>query len=90
MNHLRPFLRRHQSRLDQIVGFLYDEMVKFVSNHQGEIQFARKFFMKILASANYMVQEIVHPGRRQTSGAAIEGPPQHGETSESGESEDEE
>lgn len=37
-----------------------------------------------------MVQEIVHPGRRQTSGAAIEGPPQHGETSESGESEDEE
>ncbi|KAL2469383.1 HVA22-like protein k [Forsythia ovata] len=89
MNHLRPFLQRHQSRLDQIVGFLYDEMVKFVSTHHGEIQFARKLFMKILVSANYMVQEIIHPGQRQ-SGTSIEGPPQNGETSESEESEDEE
>ncbi|KAL2490917.1 HVA22-like protein k [Abeliophyllum distichum] len=69
MNHLRPFFRRHQSRLDEIVGSLYDEMVKFVSTHQGEIQFARKLLMKILVSANDTVQEIIHPGQRQASGA---------------------
>lgn len=31
MHHLRPFLVRHQARFDQIVGFLYGEMVKPVS-----------------------------------------------------------
>ncbi|KAH6780025.1 HVA22-like protein K [Perilla frutescens var. hirtella] len=84
MNHLRPFLRRHQSRLDQIVNFLYGEMVKFASNHETEIQVTRAVFAKILLSANQMVREIMHPTQRQ-----IGGPGQHVQTSDS-ESEDEE
>ncbi|GFQ00954.1 hva22-like protein k [Phtheirospermum japonicum] len=79
MNHLRPFLLRHQSRLDQFVGFFYGEMVKFASNHETEIHIAKKLLMKILLS----VQEIIHPGQRQGSGSAIEGPPEQVETSES-------
>ncbi|KAG8368267.1 hypothetical protein BUALT_Bualt15G0027500 [Buddleja alternifolia] len=89
MNHLRPFLRRHQSRLDQFVNFFYGEMVKFVSNHESEIQFARTLITKLLLSANHVVQEILHPGQRQVNGPSIEGPPEQVETSES-ESEDEE
>lgn len=27
MNHLRPFLLKHQARLDQVVGFFYAQMV---------------------------------------------------------------
>lgn len=78
MNHLRPFLRRHQSRLDQVVNYFYGEMMKFASNHETEIHVARTVFMKILLSANRMVQEIMHPTQRQ-----IEGPSQHVETSDS-------
>ncbi|KAI3446080.1 hypothetical protein Pfo_002745 [Paulownia fortunei] len=83
MNYLRPFLLRHQSRLDQLVGFFYGEMVKFVSNHEAEIQIARKLLKKILLSANHAVQEIIRPGQRQVNGSAIEGPPEQVETSES-------
>ncbi|KAL0292588.1 UNVERIFIED_CONTAM: HVA22-like protein k [Sesamum radiatum] len=83
MNHLRPFLRRHQSRLDQVVGFFYCEMAKFASNHEAEFQIARALLTKILLSANHAVQEIIRPGQRQVNGSAIEGPPQQVETSES-------
>ncbi|KAL0334760.1 UNVERIFIED_CONTAM: putative pentatricopeptide repeat-containing protein [Sesamum radiatum] len=83
MNHLRPFLRRHQSRLDQVVGFLYGEMAKFASNHEAEFQIARALLSKILLSANHAVQEIIRPGQRQVNDSAIEGPPQQVETSES-------
>ncbi|KAL3614118.1 HVA22-like protein k [Castilleja foliolosa] len=79
MNHLRPFLLRHQSRLDQFVGFFYGEMVKFVSNHETEIHIAKKLLVKILLS----VQEIIHPSQTRGSGPANEGPPEQVETSES-------
>ncbi|XP_059591845.1 HVA22-like protein k isoform X4 [Vitis vinifera] len=49
MRHLRPFLLRHQAKLDQIMGLLYGEMAKFISLHQAEIQLARTFVMKVLA-----------------------------------------
>lgn len=83
MNHLRPFLRRHQPRLDQLVGFLYGEMAKFISNHESEIQFAKTLLFKILLSANDVVKEIIHPGQRRVNGAAIESPPETEDTSES-------
>ncbi|XP_073146233.1 HVA22-like protein k [Henckelia pumila] len=82
MNHLSPFLRRHQPRLDQLVGFLYGEMVKFVSNHEAEIKFAKTLLVKVLLSANDVVKEIIHPGQRRV-GAAIEAPPESEDTSES-------
>ncbi|KAI8016698.1 HVA22-like protein k [Camellia lanceoleosa] len=73
MNHLRPFLSRHQARLDQILGCLYGEMAKLTSAHQAEIQFAKTLVMKILVSANQMASDIFHPVQRQAN-SAIEGP----------------
>ncbi|KAL7156689.1 hypothetical protein ABFS83_02G025400 [Erythranthe nasuta] len=87
-NHLKPFLRRHQARLDQIVNFTYGEMVKFVSNHETEIQIGRTLVMKILSSANHVVHEIIRPGQRPANGSAIEAPPP--EESETSDSDDEE
>ncbi|KAH7865701.1 hypothetical protein Vadar_010044 [Vaccinium darrowii] len=73
VNHLRPFLLKHQARLDQIVELSYGEMGKFVSAHQGEIQFAKTLIVKIWMSANEMASDIFHPGQRRGAGA-IEGP----------------
>ncbi|KAL3814155.1 hypothetical protein ACJIZ3_015423 [Penstemon smallii] len=90
MNHLRPFLLRHQSRLDQIMGFFHGEMVKFVSNHETEIQIARSLLLKIFMSANHLVKEIIRPGQRQSNRSAIEGPAEQVETSESDDDDDDE
>ncbi|KAJ4966820.1 hypothetical protein NE237_018669 [Protea cynaroides] len=72
-NHLRPFLLRHQARLDQIMGFTYCEMVKFIRAHQSEFQFARAVIVKLLASANQVLRAIVHPinpgGRKAIEGS---------------------
>ncbi|KAK6159439.1 hypothetical protein DH2020_006753 [Rehmannia glutinosa] len=59
----RPFLLRHQSRLDQLVGFFYGEMVTT--------------FLEP-SSTNHVVQDIIHPGQRQVNGSAIEGSPPPG------------
>ncbi|GAV76788.1 TB2_DP1_HVA22 domain-containing protein [Cephalotus follicularis] len=72
MSHLRPFLLRHQAKLDQIVDCFYCEMSKFIIAHQGEIQFARRLVMKIMLSANQMIRNVVHPVPR-VKGRAIEG-----------------
>ncbi|GLT58153.1 hypothetical protein SLA2020_310720 [Shorea laevis] len=74
MNHLRPFLLRHQARMDQIVEFVYREMSKFISAHQAEIQFARTLSIKLLSSVNETVSEFFHPVQRHPSTRAIEGP----------------
>ncbi|XP_059647706.1 HVA22-like protein k [Cornus florida] len=73
MNHLRPFLLKHQDRLDQIVGSLYGEMSKFITTHQTEIRFARTLAMKLMVSANQMVRDIIHPVQKRRNGM-IEGP----------------
>ncbi|XAR72832.1 hypothetical protein NMG60_11019606 [Bertholletia excelsa] len=81
MNYLRPFLLKHQDRLDQIVGFVYGEMAKFVSAHKAEMQFAKTVITKILLAVNQVAGEILHPGQGQGRGrrlgqanGAIEGP----------------
>ncbi|KAK0581079.1 hypothetical protein LWI29_009745 [Acer saccharum] len=73
MSRLRPFLLRHQSKLDQIVESLYCEMGKVISSHQAEIQFVRKLFMKVMASVNQSVRHFIHPSPRQAN-RAIAGP----------------
>ncbi|GLT79986.1 hypothetical protein SLA2020_514500 [Shorea laevis] len=55
-SHLRPFLLRHQARVDQLTGFAYDGMVKLISSHQEEIRFARTIIGKITASADQMLR----------------------------------
>ncbi|KAK7406652.1 hypothetical protein VNO78_08281 [Psophocarpus tetragonolobus] len=55
-NHLRPFLLRHQARVDQVLGFAYCEVVKLVSSYQAEIQFVRNMVVKITGSADQMLR----------------------------------
>ncbi|XP_061342362.1 HVA22-like protein k [Gastrolobium bilobum] len=56
VNHLRPFLLRHQARIDQVLGHAYSEVIKLVSSHQTEIQFVRSMVVKITRSANQMLR----------------------------------
>ncbi|KAF8405186.1 hypothetical protein HHK36_010086 [Tetracentron sinense] len=82
MSYLRPFLLRHQARLDQIVGLVYGEMAKFISAHQAEFQFVRGMLVKILASGNKMLRDIIHPVQARGHNA-IEGPTRQNQDSES-------
>ncbi|KAF9611485.1 hypothetical protein IFM89_032455 [Coptis chinensis] len=70
MRHIRPFLLRHQARLDQIAGFAYSETAKFLNAHQTEIQFVQALFMKIYSSANHIIHPVASRGHN-----AIEAPP---------------
>ncbi|XP_013593037.1 HVA22-like protein k isoform X1 [Brassica napus] len=63
-NHLRPFLTRHQVRLDGLVNGVYEQMhlqVKVIRSHQGEIRFVRSMIIRILGSVN----EVASPSQRQ-------------------------
>ncbi|CAN6825284.1 unnamed protein product [Brassica oleracea] len=60
-NHLRPFLIRHQARVDRLVDGVYEEMVKVVRSHQGEIRFVRSMIASIFGSAN----EVTPPSQQQ-------------------------
>ncbi|ESQ53422.1 hypothetical protein EUTSA_v10026250mg [Eutrema salsugineum] len=61
-NHLRPFLIRHQASVDRLVDGAYEEMVKVVRSHQGEIRFVRSMIIKILGSVNQVAPP---PSQRQ-------------------------
>ncbi|KAK8529804.1 hypothetical protein V6N13_102701 [Hibiscus sabdariffa] len=74
-SHLRPFFLRHQSRLDQILEHIYNEMVKIISARQAEIKFARLLFMKLMSSVNQIGCDHIQPDQRQ-SDCSIEGPRQ--------------
>ncbi|KAJ4850413.1 hypothetical protein Tsubulata_007073 [Turnera subulata] len=69
MSHLRPFLLRHQARLDLIVEFLHGETNKFISTNHGEFQFAKALVIKTLSSVNQMVRGATPPGGRRENGA---------------------
>ncbi|XP_015574634.1 HVA22-like protein k [Ricinus communis] len=74
MSHLRPFLLRHQARLDQVTGLVYREMDKFVITHQAEFKFVKALFLKVLASVHHMVQHPADQGRRPANNS-VEGSP---------------
>ncbi|CAL9205039.1 unnamed protein product [Musa hybrid cultivar] len=61
--HLRPFLLKHQAKVDQLLNFLSHEIEKFVSNHQGEIQLVKAVVLRCAMTANQMVKEITNPGQ---------------------------
>ncbi|KAI6701223.1 hypothetical protein NL676_015547 [Syzygium grande] len=83
MNCLRPFLLKHQRRLDQIVGLIYGELNKFVSAHEEEFLFARRLVTGIYTSANGLLSDSAHPQEGQNI-AAIEAPGNQNQESESG------
>ncbi|KAI4298367.1 hypothetical protein L6164_031938 [Bauhinia variegata] len=72
-SHLRPFLLKHQARLDQIVEFVYGELSKFISTHQAELQVATTLLVKLFLKANQMIRDIIRPVERQEN-HRIEGP----------------
>ncbi|XP_044470154.1 HVA22-like protein k [Mangifera indica] len=53
-NYLRPFLLRHQAKVDQLVGFTYHQMIRVFSSHQAEFQFAKALLIKIMSTADLM------------------------------------
>lgn len=59
--HLRPFLLKHQAGIDRLLGFLSNEINKFVTNHQGEIHFLKAVAIKCARTANQMVKDITEP-----------------------------
>ncbi|CAI9104478.1 OLC1v1003157C1 [Oldenlandia corymbosa var. corymbosa] len=82
VRYLRPFLRKHQARFDQLVGVLQTETAKFANAYKAELQLAKALLSKIFISA----RDIVHPGQRING--AIEGPTAEEESSESDDEED--
>ncbi|XP_019444748.1 PREDICTED: HVA22-like protein k isoform X1 [Lupinus angustifolius] len=52
VNHLRPFLLRHQGKIDQILGLASSELIKLVSLYQTEIKFVRDMVVKITGSGD--------------------------------------
>ncbi|KAK4350653.1 hypothetical protein RND71_029966 [Anisodus tanguticus] len=82
MSHLRPFLMRHQARLDHILELFHGELAKFISAHQAEIQFAKVLLGKTLLSVGNILQQ---PAQGRVVGT-IEGSAEQVETSESEES----
>uniref|UniRef100_A0A3Q7FP57 HVA22-like protein n=1 Tax=Solanum lycopersicum TaxID=4081 RepID=A0A3Q7FP57_SOLLC len=78
-NHLRPFLMKHQARLDHILELFHGELGKFISTHQAEIQFAKVLLGKTLLSVGNILQQ---PAQGRVVGT-IEGPAEQVETSES-------
>nr|CAD1818608.1 unnamed protein product [Ananas comosus var. bracteatus] len=57
--HLRPFLLKHQARIDRLLNLLSNEINKFISNHRGEIHFVKAAAIKCATTANQMVNDIV-------------------------------
>ncbi|CAH2076381.1 unnamed protein product [Thlaspi arvense] len=78
-HHLRPFLIRHQTKVDRLVDGAYEEMVKVVRSHQGEIRFVRSMIVKILGSGN----EVATPRQRQGEITSISPEPATNRDSES-------
>lgn len=64
---LRPFLLKHQVRLDRIVNGTRTDMEKFIVSHKHELLAVRNMFKKVAATAYAAVEEGLRTAR-------IEGP----------------
>ncbi|KAK4284692.1 hypothetical protein QN277_001487 [Acacia crassicarpa] len=60
-SHVRPFLLKHQARMDQVVEFFYGEMSKFISAHEAEFLFARSLVTKVAVTASEMIRSAIRP-----------------------------
>lgn len=59
--YLRPFLLKHQTRLDQIAGGTSCEINKLLSAHQHEIQFMKVALKKSFGAVYQVIQDILRP-----------------------------
>ncbi|CAJ1930013.1 unnamed protein product [Sphenostylis stenocarpa] len=69
-NHLRPFLMRHQARVDQVLDFAYCEVFKLVSSYQAEIKFVKSMVGKITGSAEQLLRGTDESDRSQQHNSA--------------------
>ncbi|KAG2397882.1 HVA22-like protein [Vigna angularis] len=65
--HLRPFLLKHQARMDVIVEFVYGVMSKLIRDHQTELQLARTLAVKFLMTGTQMIRDLIHPVGRESN-----------------------
>lgn len=75
--HLRPFLRRHQARLDRVVGIASSEIFKLICARQAEIQFVTDLVRRFGMTASQMMKDAFQPARPQGR-RTIEGPTRQG------------
>ncbi|XP_077233272.1 HVA22-like protein K isoform X2 [Tasmannia lanceolata] len=68
MRHLRPFLLRHQARLNRIAIVVSSEMVRFMTAHQEEIQFVKGLLGRFAMAANQMMKDVIQPRGHATVG----------------------
>ncbi|KAJ6834488.1 HVA22-like protein k isoform X1 [Iris pallida] len=59
--HLRPFLLKHQARIDQLLRFTSTETMKIIMAHQGEIQFVKAVLERCATTTKLIVKEFTHP-----------------------------
>ncbi|WVZ09987.1 hypothetical protein V8G54_014517 [Vigna mungo] len=69
-NHLRPFLSRHQARVDQVLGFAYCEVIKLVSSYHAEIKLVKSMVVKITGSAEKLLRGTAESDRSQQHSSA--------------------
>lgn len=73
--HLRPFLLRHQVKLDRLLNAASNEIVRFISSHQQEIQYFRALISRCAIKASQTINNANQPDDPQGL-RAIEGPNQ--------------
>ncbi|CAN0889129.1 HVA22-like protein k [Linum grandiflorum] len=61
-NYLRPFLLKHQARLDHITEMVNSIMANFIAAGEEKFRLATTVFLKTLA----LVRETIHPVERRT------------------------
>ncbi|ESW28903.1 hypothetical protein PHAVU_002G027400 [Phaseolus vulgaris] len=69
-NHLRPFLLRHQARVDQVLGFTYCEVIKLVNSYQAELKLVKSMVVKITGSAEKLLRGTDESDRSQQHSSA--------------------
>lgn len=69
MKYLRPFLLKHQQRLDQIADGTSCEINRLLLRHQPEIQFVKVALQKSFVTVYQILQDMVRPSQPSTSDA---------------------
>ncbi|CAI0473458.1 unnamed protein product [Linum tenue] len=66
-NHLRPFLLKHQARVDLLMNSAYKEAARLISSHQAEIDYATSVFLKIKGTDGATVAQSHETAHRHRS-----------------------
>lgn len=69
MKYLRPFLLKHQQRLDQIADGTSCEINRLLLRHQPEIQFVKVALQKSFVTVYQILRDMVRPSQLSTSDA---------------------